>query len=131
MQQQQQIVEDDDFALKVFTQGSHLIDVGTMQREIAVHQQFEGHPNIVQLYDYSDKAATVQIPRNIPRDENDHFAKWRKGHETSHGQSVMVLEKCEHGDLFDFMQGHGQIRDGKLLKFLFIQVCQALNALHT
>ena len=43
----------------------------------------------------------------------------------------MVLEKCDHGDLFDFVQAHGQIKDQKLLKFLFIQVCQALNLLHT
>lgn len=36
-----------------------------------------------------------------------------------------------HGDLFDFVQTHGPIRDAKMLKFVFLQVCQAINALHT
>ena len=36
-----------------------------------------------------------------------------------------------NGDLFDFVQAHGPITDAKLLKFVFLQVCQSLNALHT
>jgi len=89
-------------------------------REVAVHQQFTGHPNIVKLHSYADKSATVQIPRNIPRDENDRFAIWRKGFETNSSASVMVLEQCMHGDLFDFVQTHGPIRDAKMLKFVFL-----------
>ena len=43
----------------------------------------------------------------------------------------MVLEKCRYGDLFDFLKVNGAVRDTKLLKFLFEQVCHGLNALHT
>ena len=53
------IVENADFALKVFKTGSYINEMATMQREIAVHQRFKGHPNILQMYDYSFKAATV------------------------------------------------------------------------
>lgn len=71
------------------------------------------------------------MPRSIPRDENDQFAIWRKGCETLKHQSVLLLEECHRGDLFDFIKSHGAVKEQKLLKFLFIQVCQALNALHT
>lgn len=43
----------------------------------------------------------------------------------------MVLEECTHGDLFDYLSTKGAIKDSKLLKFLFGQICQGLHALHT
>jgi len=42
-----------------------------------------------------------------------------------------VFEECRYGDLFNFVGAHGSIRDPKLLKYLFLQVCHGLHALHT
>lgn len=43
----------------------------------------------------------------------------------------MALEYCPNGDFFDFIQKSGGIKDLKLLKFLFLQVCRGVDALHT
>ena len=43
----------------------------------------------------------------------------------------MVFEECRYGDLFEFVSSHGPLKDAKMLKFLFLQICQGLDALHS
>lgn len=94
-----------------------------IQQEASVHEQLKDHPHILKMHGYSVKTSTVKVPRNIPRDDNDSWAKWRQGCETENHQSTMVLDECLHGDFFEFIVKNGAIKDQKLLKFLFIQVC--------
>ena len=65
-----------------------------IRREIHVHKQLAGHPNIVTMYKHTFKNATLKVPRSLPMHDNDMFATWRKGCETSTNQSVMALEHC-------------------------------------
>ena len=58
---------------------------------------------MVQLRKFVHNTALIDVPRNIPEHEGDHFSKWRKGSETQKEKSIMVLEECTHGDLFDFI----------------------------
>ena len=102
-----------------------------IRREIHVHKQLAGHPNIVSMYKHTYKSATLKVPRNIPLHDNDMFATWRKGCETTQRQSVMALEHCTHGDFFNYIQNTGGVKDLKLLKYLFLQVCRGVDALHT
>ena len=44
---------------------------------------------------------------------------------------MMLMELCEHGDLFELVARHGGIRDLPLLSHLFKQICTAVGALHT
>ena len=92
----------------------------TLEAEVSVHDRLRGHPHILPCYNFSEKTAKVHIPRRIPRFENDQFAKWRQGHETFENQSVMVLEECKYGDLFEYVAANSATRDPKLLKYLFL-----------
>ena len=43
----------------------------------------------------------------------------------------MLLEECIHGDLFDYISTNGAIKDQKLLKYMFLQICSGVTAVHT
>lgn len=43
----------------------------------------------------------------------------------------MALELCQHGDFFSYVAKYGAMEDQKLLKFLFLQVCMGVHAMHT
>ena len=96
-----------------------------------MHQELGHNENIMPIQAYFETGTHVSVARNIPRDDNDQFAKWRQGYEQIVGKPVMVFEECRYGDLFNFVRAHGEIRDAQFLKYLFLQVCQGLNALHT
>ena len=42
----------------------------------------------------------------------------------------MVFELERYGDLFDFLKKNGAVTDLKLLKYIFLEVCEGLKALH-
>ena len=99
-------------------------------REVAIHERLVGHPNIVQMEGFSVGSTTVSIPRNIPLDNNDRFAQWRQGNDLRKNQTVMLLEHCQYGDLFNLVEANGAIKDHRMLKFIFLQICEGLKALH-
>ena len=119
----------ESYAIKVFEGPVQLLS--DITSEVQVHQQFGNHQNIMPLKAFYENSSEVKVPRNIPRDDRDQFYKWRQGYESVVGKPVMVFEECRYGDLFNFVRAQGEIRDPKFLKYLFLQVCQGLNALHT
>lgn len=125
----------ESFAIKVFNSSAIMASTPEdLALEAHTHELLIGHPNIMQLhgsYIARDSAPIVRVPRSIPRNEQDRFAKWREGHEQLEGHPVMVFEECRYGDLFNFVSAHGALRDYKLLKYLFLQICSGLHALHT
>ena len=46
-------------------------------------------------------------------------------------QSIVALEYCCHGNLQTYIEKKRGITDQRLLKFLFLQVCSAVNECHT
>ena len=105
--------EDQTFAIKVFDRddSQSLVE---FPAELKALQLTAGHLNIVSLLDHAYNGITVQV-----------------SNEVLEGKPVMVFEQCRYGDLLDFMKGHGAVLETKLLKFIFLQVCEGLKALHT
>ena len=66
-----------------------------VDNEVQVHRDLDGHPHILQLRDYIEEGATVQVSHEDGSEE------------TISGNSIMVLEYCSNGDLFDFVGASG------------------------
>ena len=72
----------------------------------------------------------LQIPRNIQRDEYDIMAKYRTGVDEQDSASYMTMELCKQ-DLFDLIASKGPTTSEPLAKYLFKQICNGVDALHT
>lgn len=110
-------------AIKVFDHDSLTLAQLTqtdIDIEVQVHRDLVGHPHIVPLLDYKQSTNGVKI-------------RYEGSDESIEGESVMILEYCRYGDLFDFVDANygDSLEDEKLLKFIFLQVCKGLHALHT
>jgi len=90
----------------------------------------QGQPHIVKLLDVY-REVDVLVSRKIPENEDDHFAKYRSGYQIEQSVNVVSLELCPYGDLFDVVSKNGPILDDTLLRYVFLQVCDGVKALHT
>ena len=66
------------FAVKVFNEktvgGKDAID-----REFEILSKLNGHENVLKASEYARGNGKIEIPRNIPKDENDPYARFRSG----------------------------------------------------
>ena len=99
--------------------------------EINTLLKLPNEPNLVKMTKASKGHTKVFVPRNIPQNDLDTLASWRKGHDILNDRHMVCMEYCKHGDLFEFVRNNGPINDDSLLRYLFLQVCKGVHALHT
>ena len=78
---------------------------------------------------FHEQGTVVKLPTNLK--EYTVFSE-SQSTETVQDKPTLVSKYLRYGDLFDFMDAHKTlISDEKLIKYLFLQVCSGLHALHT
>ena len=116
--------------MKLFSNNSLANRNGTPENEYELLSKLDYHPNVVKVYDFIRSKEQVQIPRNIPRDENDTFAKFREGNIEHDNASYITMELCKK-DLFDLVAEVGPLKDDSLIRYIFSELCSGVDALHT
>ena len=120
---------DNSIAVKVFNDSKENKN-GAPEKEFQILQQLEAHPNVLKAHDFVKGKGKLQIPRNIKRNEHDVYAEYRNGNETIENVDIMTTELCRM-DLFDVISENGPIKTEKLTKYIFTEISNGLNALHT
>ena len=104
------------YAIKIYEK--HLSQ--DAKSEIGVLEMLKDEPHFVKIYKACKGDGQVFVARNIPKNEYDTLAKYKKGYEVVKNRWVTCMEHCKHGDLFDLLQSGGAIQDDRLLRYLFL-----------
>lgn len=107
-------------ALKVFNSSAQANQNNAPQREFEILSRVRNCPNVIKVLDYLPCGGQIMLPQQ-PGSALDLYTD----------EKFMTLELCEHGDLFDLVSKVGPVRNIALLKKLFFQICNGLDALHT
>ena len=120
---------ENSIAVKVFNDSKENKN-GAPEKEFQILKQLESNPNVLQAHDFVKGKGKLQLPRSIKRNEFDVYAEYRHGNETVENVDIMTTELCKM-DLFDVIAEKGPIKTEKLVKYLFTEISNGLNALHT
>jgi serine/threonine protein kinase len=112
---------DTEVAVKIETVDSSDFVGNSLAQEFSILERLAGNPNVVQAFGLAEAgSATMTIAADLLETQEKKVLN----------SSMMMLEHCSNGDLFDLVSKSKGISDLPLLKHLFRQICSPISSMH-